>query len=61
VGGAVGATGVTELLAALGPLFPYTLLANTVNVYAVLFVNPLTVIGEDEPVPTKPPGDDKTV
>jgi hypothetical protein len=32
-----------------------------VNVYAVPSVKPLTVIGEDEPVPVKPPGDEVTV
>ena len=28
----------------------------TVNVYGVFAVNPDTVIGDDEPVPVKPPG-----
>ena len=35
---------------------PLELVAVTVNVYGVLDVNPETVIGEDEPVPIKPPG-----
>jgi hypothetical protein len=35
---------------------PDALVAVTVNVYAVFGVNPDTVIGEDEPVPIKPPG-----
>jgi hypothetical protein len=39
---------------------PLTLVAVTVNVYAVPFVNPVTVIGED-PVPVSPPGDDVAV
>jgi hypothetical protein len=30
-------------------------------VYAVPFVRPLTVIGEDVPVPVNPPGDEITV
>jgi hypothetical protein len=32
------------------------LVAVTVNVYAVPFVNPVTTIGEDEPVAVIPPG-----
>ena len=35
---------------------PLEFVAVTVNVYGVLDVNPETVIGEDEPVPIKPPG-----
>ena len=35
---------------------PLELVAVTVNVYGVLDVNPETVIGDDEPVPIKPPG-----
>jgi hypothetical protein len=35
---------------------PDELVAVTVNVYSVFGVNPDTVIGEDEPVPVKPPG-----
>jgi hypothetical protein len=35
--------------------------ALTVNVYAVPFVRPVTVIGDDDPVPVKPPGLDVTV
>jgi len=57
----VDATGVTELLAALGAPGPLALLALTVKVYAVPFVNPETVIGDDAPVPVKPPGLDVTV
>jgi hypothetical protein len=32
------------------------LFANTVNVYAVPFVSPLTVIGDVADVPVRPPG-----
>ena len=35
--------------------------ATTVNVYAVPLVNPVTVIGLDEPVAVSPPGLDVTV
>jgi hypothetical protein len=56
----VGSTGVTELLAELAALVPIALAAVTVKVYAVPFVNPLTVIG-DAPVPVKLPGDDVAV
>ena len=35
---------------------PPELVALTVNVYGVFGVNPDTVIGEDVPVPIKPPG-----
>jgi sulfur carrier protein ThiS len=35
---------------------PDALVAVTVNVYVVPDDNPDTVIGEDEPVPVKPPG-----
>jgi hypothetical protein len=35
---------------------PPELVAVTVNVYEVFPVNPDTVIGEDAPVPVKPPG-----
>ena len=35
---------------------PPEFVAVTVNVYGVLGVNPDTVIGEDVPVPVKPPG-----
>ena len=35
---------------------PPLLVAVVVNVYAVFDVNPDTLIGEDEPVPVKPPG-----
>jgi hypothetical protein len=35
---------------------PVELVAVTVNVYGVFEVNPDTIIGDDEPVPVKPPG-----
>jgi hypothetical protein len=35
---------------------PPELVAVTVNVYGVFAVNPDTVIGDDVPVPVKPPG-----
>ena len=35
---------------------PPELVEVTVNVYGVFAVNPETVIGEDVPVPVKPPG-----
>ena len=35
---------------------PLELVAVTMNVYGVFDVNPDTVIGEDTPMPVKPPG-----
>ena len=35
---------------------PPEFVAETENVYIVFGVNPETLIGEDEPVPVKPPG-----
>jgi hypothetical protein len=35
---------------------PPELVAVTVNVYGVFAVNPVTFIGDDVPVPVKPPG-----
>jgi hypothetical protein len=52
---------VALLLAALWGPVPYAFVATTVNVYEVKFVNPLTVTGEDAPVPVNPPGLDVTV
>jgi hypothetical protein len=40
---------------------PFACVAVTVNVYAVPLLNPLTVIGELEPVPVAPPGEAVTV
>jgi hypothetical protein len=53
--------GVAELLELLAELVPILLVAVTVNVYAVPIVNPDTVIGEPDPVPIIPPGDDVAV
>jgi hypothetical protein len=57
-----GATGATELDAAEAadptPLAPVVVM---VNVYDVPLVKPETVIGLEEPVPVKPPGEDVTV
>ena len=54
----VGAIGfvVTEVDALDATDVPPELVAVTVNVYGVFEVNPITLIGEDEPVPVKPPG-----
>jgi hypothetical protein len=35
--------------------------ARTVNVYAVPFVNPVTVIGEEDALPVNPPGEEVAV
>ena len=43
-----------------GPV-PAALVAVTVNVYPVPFVNPVTVIGLPVPLAVSPPGDDVTV
>jgi hypothetical protein len=43
-----------------GPV-PIALVAVTVNVYEVLDCKPVTVIGDEAPVPVKPPGLDVTV
>ena len=54
----VGAFGfvVTDVDALDETDVPLELVAVTVNVYGVFAVNPDTVIGDDEPVPVKPPG-----
>lgn len=52
LGTVAGVTGLVEVEAA--PV-PAALVAVTVNVYGVPFVRPVTVIGDDVPVPT-PPG-----
>ena len=56
-----GSGGVTLLLAALDGPVPVAFVAVTVNVYAVPLVKPDTVMGEDAPVPVKPPGLEVTV
>ena len=66
-GTGVGATGVTLLLdtddkdLAIRELSEFLVLNVIVNVYAVPFVSPVTVIGLDVPVPAIPPGLDVTV
>ena len=47
---------VTEVVKPDGAEVPPELVAVTENVYGVFAVNPDTVIGEDVPVPVKPPG-----
>ena len=47
---------VTEADALDATDVPPELIAVTENVYGVFGVNPNTVIGDDEPVPVKPPG-----
>jgi hypothetical protein len=49
------ATGITGTLAEAGPV-PYMFVAVTAQVYAVPFVRPLTVMGDDTPVAVTPPG-----
>jgi hypothetical protein len=53
--------GVIDAEGLLEALDPYTFLAVTVNVYAVPFVSPETIMGDDAPVAVSPPGDDVTV
>jgi hypothetical protein len=53
--------GVTALEAVEATPVPAELVAVTVKVYAVPLVNPVTVIGEELPVPVIPPGLDVTV
>jgi hypothetical protein len=63
--GAAGAfgtvAGVTELDWVLETELPILFVATTVNVYAVPFVNPSTVRGEEAPLAVNPPVDDVTV
>jgi hypothetical protein len=61
VGASGTVAGVTELLVAEAILVPIAFVAVTVKVYAVPFVKPVTVIGEEPPVPVKPPGLEVTV
>ena len=58
--GAIGA-GVTADDALEAVPVPTELVATTVKVYAVPLVNPVTVIGDEEPVAVRPPGDEVTV
>jgi hypothetical protein len=61
VGASGMVVGVTAELATELVLVPAALLAVTVNVYAVPFVSPVTVIGEPPPVALKPPTFEVTV
>ena len=51
-----GLDNVVFVVDALDTDVPPELVAVAVNVYIVFDVNPETVIGEDVPVPIKPPG-----
>ena len=53
--------GVTEFEAAEAEPVPTPLVAVTVKVYEVPLLSPVTVMGEVDPVPVKPPGLDVTV
>jgi hypothetical protein len=53
--------GVTALDAVEDALVPIALVAVTVNVYAVPFVRPVIVIGDDPPVAVNPPTFEVTV
>ncbi len=53
--------GVTDPEAPEALPVPALLVAVRLNVYAVPFARPVTVIGLDEPVPVNPPGLDVTV
>jgi hypothetical protein len=57
----VRAAGDTDPEALLAVDVPLALVAVTVNVYAVPVVKPLTVIGDDAPVPVIDPGVDVAV
>jgi hypothetical protein len=53
--------GTIELLVEEAILVPIAFVAVTVNVYVVPFVKPVTVIGDEPPVPVNPPGLEVTV
>ena len=57
----IGAAGVTAFEGTDAGPGPTPLLATTVNVYAVPFARPVTVIGEPDPVAVMPPGLELTV
>jgi hypothetical protein len=61
VGASGSAAGVTLPVGAEGTESPFAFVATTVNVYAVKFVNPETVIGLAVPLAVFPPGFDVTV
>ena len=55
------AAGVTAAEAADALPVAAALVAVTVKVYAVPFVSPVTVIGDEDPVAVRPPGEEVTV
>lgn len=61
----VGAPGTAQVVTLFDALLaadvPISFVAVTVNVYAVPFDKPLTEIGDDAPVPVRPPGLEVTV
>ena len=61
VGRTTTADGVTAVEAVEGPPVPALLVAVTVNVYGVPFVNPVTQHDRPAEVHVLPPGDDVTV
>jgi hypothetical protein len=61
VGASGAVAGVTELDALDAVLVPNALVAVTVKVYAVPFVRPVMVIGDEPPVAVMPPVLDVTV
>jgi hypothetical protein len=61
VGASGTVAGVTAAEGELELLSPTEFVATTVKVYGVPFVNPVTVMGEDEPLAVKPPGEEVTV
>ena len=60
-GTVIVAVGVTAVEAAEATELPTAFVATTVKVYAVLFVKPVTFIGEEPPDTVMPPGLDVTV
>jgi hypothetical protein len=53
--------GVTEFDAADAVPVPTALVAVTLKLYAVPLVNPVTTMGDEAPVPVRPPGAEVTV
>jgi hypothetical protein len=61
IGASGTCAGITELLVPEDALVPTLFVAVTVNVYAVPFVSPVIVIGDELPVAVNPPILDVTV
>jgi hypothetical protein len=59
--GGISSSGVIALEAEEDEEVPIAFVAVTVKVYSMPFVSPVTVIGEDAPVPVRLPGDEVTV